>query len=137
MNKIIISGNLTKDVDLFEKNDIKIGKFTIAVTRQYKNTNGEYESDFLNCVIFKPSDYIVNNLTKGSKVLIDGSVQTRAYEVDGNKRYSTDIIVNKVELISKAKKAEKKQETNPYAEFGQQFEIREQEQIDMESEYPF
>lgn len=137
MNKIIISGNLTRDMELYEKKDMKIGKFTVAVSRQYKNEKGKYESDFLNCVIFKPSDYIVNNLTKGSKVLIDGSVQTRTYEIEGNKRYSTDIIVNKVELISQAKKQEEKQETNPYKEFGQQFEIREQEQIDMEGEYPF
>ena len=137
MNKIIISGNLTRDIELYEKKDMKIGKFTVAVTRQYKNEKGEYESDFLNCVIFKPSDYIVNNLTKGAKVLIDGSIQTRAYEVDGNKRYSTDIIVSKVELISQAKKVEEKQEINPYKEFGQQFEIKEQEPIDMESEYPF
>ena len=46
-------------------------------------------------------DYIKNNLMKGTKVAIDGSIQTRIYEIEGQKRYSTDIIVNKIEICSK------------------------------------
>ena len=101
MNKVILRGNLTKDIEIVENDKVKLGKFTIAVSRPYKNTKGEYESDFLNCIVFNGSDYIKNNLTKGTGILLEGSIQTRSYEVEGNKRYSTDIIVNKIEVLNK------------------------------------
>ena len=101
MNKVILNGNLTKDIEVIEKNNISLGKFTLAVLRPYKNANGEYESDFLNCVVFSANDYIKNNLKKGAKILLDGMIQTKSYEVEGTKRYSTDIVVNKIEILTK------------------------------------
>lgn len=101
MNKVILSGNLTKDIEVIEKNDISLGKLTLAVSRPYKNNNGEYESDFFNCVIFNANDYIKDNLKKGTKVLLDGMIQTKSYEVEGTKKYSTDIVVNKIEILIK------------------------------------
>lgn len=101
MNKVILSGNLTKDIEVIEKNDISLGKLTLAVSRPYKNANGEYGSDFFNCVIFNANDYIKDNLKKGTKVLLDGMIQTKSYEVEGTKKYSTDIVVNKIEILIK------------------------------------
>lgn len=101
MNKVILSGNLTKDIEVIEKNNISLGKFTLAVSRPYKNANGEYESDFLNCVVFNTHNYIKDNLKKGTKVLLDGMIQTKSYEVEGTKKYSTDIVVNKIEILTK------------------------------------
>lgn len=101
MNKCILSGNLVKDVDIITKNDLSISRFTLAVPKTYKNVKGEYESDFLNCVVFSANDYIKNNLKKGAKILLDGSIQTKSYEVEGTKRYSTDIVVNKIEILIK------------------------------------
>lgn len=101
MNKVILSGNLTKDIEVIEKNNISLGKFTLAVSRPYKNANGKYESDFLNCVVFNTYDYIKDNLKKGTKVLLDGMIQTKSYEVEGTKKYSTDIVVNKIEILTK------------------------------------
>ena len=101
MNKVILSGNLTKDIEVINKNNIDIGKFTLAVLKPFKNANGEYESDFLNCVVFNAYDYIKNNLKKGTRILLDGSIQTKSYEVEGTKRYSTDIVVNKIEIMKK------------------------------------
>ena len=69
--------------------------------KPYKNAKGEYESDFLNCVVFSANDYIKNNLKKGARILLDGSIQTKSYEVEGTKRYSTDIVVNKIEIMKK------------------------------------
>lgn len=101
MNKVFLIGNTTKDIETIENNKTNLSKFTIAISRTYKNAEGNYDSDFLNCIIFNASDYIKNNLTKGTKVAIDGSIQTRIYEIEGQKRYSTDIIVNKIEICSK------------------------------------
>lgn len=101
MNKIFLTGNTTKDIEIVENDKVKLGKFTIAVSRPYKNVDGSYDSDFLNCIVFNASDYIKNNLTKGTKIAVEGSVQTRTYEVEGQKKYSTDIIVNKIEILTK------------------------------------
>ena len=56
MNKVILSGNLTKDIEVIENDKIKLGKFTLAVTKPFKNSKGEYESDFFN----SPSCFIIN-----------------------------------------------------------------------------
>jgi single-strand DNA-binding protein len=101
MNKVILSGNLTKDIEVIKKENICLGKFTLAVSRPYKNNNGKYESDFFNCVIFNANDYIKDNLKKGTKILLDGIIQTKSYEVEGTKKYSTDIVVNKIEILIK------------------------------------
>lgn len=110
MNKVIISGNLTKDIEVIENDKIKLGRFTVAVTKPFKNINGEYESDFFNCIVFNANDYLKTNLTKGTKALVDGYLQNRSYEIEGNKKYVTEIIVNKIEVY--------KTKTNPYEEFG-------------------
>lgn len=101
MNKIFLTGNTTKDIEVVENDKVRLGKFTIAVSRPYKNLDGSYDSDFLNCIVFNANDYIKNNLTKGTKIAVEGSVQTRTYEVEGQKKYSTDIIVNKIEILTK------------------------------------
>lgn len=101
MNSFNGIGRLVKDIEITEKNEIKLGRFTIAIPRNWKNADGNYESDFLNCVLFNASDYIKDNLKKGSLVSIEGRIQTRSYEVNGTKKYSTDIIVNRVNILSK------------------------------------
>lgn len=129
MNKVIISGNLTRDVELTKANDLLIGKFSLGVSRTTKNKDGNYESDFLNCVVFNPGEYIQNNLLKGVRVLVEGRIQTKQYEKDGKNHYSTDIIVERIEILKKsenAPKTEEKAPNNPYEEFGKQFETKQQ-----------
>lgn len=110
--------------------------------RAYKNAKGEYETDFLNCVAFNTTDYVKQNLTKGTKILVEGSIQTSVYDdKKGNKRYSTDIIVNRVEILKKSENTSQnanKTSINPYQDFSEKVEsdIGQQIQID-ESELPF
>ena len=102
MNKIILTGNLTKDLEVrTTSNDMEIGNNTIAVTRPFKNVDGKYESDFFNFVIFKPSEYVKSHLVKGTKILLDGELRTRTYE-DKNKvkKTVTEIFTNKIEVLS-------------------------------------
>lgn len=101
MNSFNGIGRLVKDIEITEKNDIKLGRFTIAIPRSWKNADGNYESDFINCILFNANDYVKNNLKKGTQVSIEGRIQTRSYETNGVKKYSTDIVVSKVMVLQK------------------------------------
>lgn len=102
MNKVIISGNLVKDIEISKTpNDVSVARFTLAVQRKYSNENGEREADFLNCVAWRnQADNIAKYCKKGDKVGVVGTIQTRTYEAqDGTKRYVTEIIADEVEFI--------------------------------------
>ena len=138
MNKVLLTGHIVKNIEIFNE---KVGKFTIAVQRDYKNPDGDYDTDFLNCVLFTPTDFLTNNLLRGTKVLVDGRIQVSVYEKGQKKHYSTDIIVNKVEILSKPQNTSQnanKQPINPYQDFSEKVEsdIGQQIQIE-ESDLPF
>lgn len=106
MNKVILLGRLVKDPELATTtNGVSNCKFTLAVTRKYKNQNGETETDFLNCVCWRTLAENVNKfMKKGSQVVVIGSVQTRTYDAqDGTKRYVTEIMADEVEFVSSPK----------------------------------
>ena len=109
MNKIMVSGRLTKDG---ETRSTESGKHvysgSIAVNRKFKNKDGEYETDFFNFVYWNINDKFSEYLKKGKPVIIEGNLQNRNYEdKDGNKRYVTEIIAERIELIGEIKKEEK------------------------------
>lgn len=106
MNVFIGIGRLTKNVEVVEKGNLKIGKFSLAITRSHKNTEGEYEADFLNCIVFNINEYLTNNLLKGTLVSIEGRIQTRSYDLNGERRYSTDIIVDRINILGKKEQTE-------------------------------
>ena len=103
MNRVILTGRLTKDIDVRQKGDMSIGRFSVAVNRPYKNSEGEYETDFFNCVMFNVNSYIKENLLKGVSVAIEGRIQNSSYEVEGERRVSTDILVERIEVMNKPK----------------------------------
>ena len=105
MNKIIVSGRLTKDGEVRTTETNKsVYSGTIAVNRNYKNKDGNYDADFFNFVYWNISDKFAQYLKKGRAVIIEGSLQTRTYEKDGNKRNITEIIAERVELTGEVKK---------------------------------
>ena len=100
MNKIVLSGNLTKAVEVrYTINSLAIANFTLAVKRETKKD----ETDFINCVAYgKTAELIGQYLDKGSKILIEGHIHTDNYEnKEGKKVYTTDIVVDKIEFLSK------------------------------------
>ena len=100
MNKFVGSGNLTKAVEIrYTQQGLPIANFTLAIKREMK----EDETDFLSCVAYgNLADLISKYLDKGSRVLIEGRIQTGSYEnKDGKKVYTTNIVVDKVEFLSK------------------------------------
>lgn len=102
MQKFIATGNLTRDAELStSSNGTTICKFSLAVKRDYKNENGEYDTDFFNITVFgKKGESCGKYLKKGSKCCIIGRLQNNSYEKDGVKQYSTQIIANEVEFLS-------------------------------------
>ena len=103
MNKIILIGNLTRDPELTEiSNGSSVCRFSIAVTRDYKNSEGTRETDFFNITVWGVrGENCGKYLKKGSKVAITGSLQNRSYEdKDGNKRTTTDVVASEVEFLT-------------------------------------
>lgn len=103
MNKCIFIGNLTRDPELQTTGSgISLCRFSIAVNRNYSNSNGEREADFINIVTWRGlAENCGKYLSKGRKVCVVGQLQTRTYDdKDGNKRYATEIVAEDVEFIN-------------------------------------
>lgn len=122
MNRVVLSGFLTKDVKLAtSQNNVAVAQFDIAVRRNYKNENGEYETDFIHIVAWRGlAETVEKFCKKGSRVSICGRLQTRSYETaDGSKRYITEVVADDVEFLSTKEKVEKTSEDTkePVAKF--------------------
>lgn len=97
MNSVSLIGRLTKDPELKQTSSgIAFVNFSIAVQRQYKNSDGEYEADFINCIAWRTTAEFINKyFSKGSMIGVTGNIQTRSWDGDdGKKRYATDVVVN-------------------------------------------
>lgn len=102
MNKVILIGNLAKDPEAHTtQSGISRSTFTIAVQRRFTNQQGQREADFLPVIAWRQTaDFCNRYLTKGRKVCVEGSIQTRSYDAqDGSKRYVTEIIADSVEAL--------------------------------------
>ena len=102
MNKVILSGRLTKDVDLRTGNTT-FARFSMAVNRNFKNQDGKYDADFPGCVAFgKNAENIAKYFHKGSAIIIIGRIQTGSYKnKDGQTVYTTDVVVDEFEFGEK------------------------------------
>lgn len=102
MNKVFLIGNLTRDPELSTiPSGVSVCRFSIAVNRRFRNANGEQETDFFNIVVWRQQgENCAQYLKKGSKVSVIGQIQNRTYEVDGVKRYATDIVADEVEFLT-------------------------------------
>lgn len=103
MNKVIIIGNLTRDVELNETNSGKaVARMTVAVSRDFVDKDGNRETDFFNVVVWgNQAENCAKHLSKGKKCCVVGRLENRSWEDnDGNKRISTEIIAEQVEFLS-------------------------------------
>ena len=107
MNHVTLIGNLTKDIDLRSTlNGKHVARFNIAVRRDDKTT------DFPTCVAWgKTAELLEKYCPKGSKIGIEGSVQTSMYQKDGKNVYKTEINVSSVEFLSSKTNNSQNQET--------------------------
>lgn len=121
LNSVALTGRLTKDVDLrYTQSGTAVGSFTIAVDRQFRSANGERETDFINCAIWRKSAENFANFThKGSLVGIEGHIQTRTYDnAQGQKVFVTEVIVENFALLEPRQTSQESQQrsaNNPAA----------------------
>lgn len=109
MNKFIGVGRNTKDGELRTiESGINIYTNTLAMTNNFKNKDGNYDSEFINYIAYRSTaDFLNRFTTKGSLVSVEGRIHTRSYEdKDKKKVYVTEIIVENASVLSKVEKVE-------------------------------
>lgn len=135
MNIAMLIGRLTKDPDIkITERGMTIARFSVAVDRQ-PDKDGNKGTDFISCVAFgKTADVIQRFLGKGSKVGIEGRIQTGKYDRNGETVYTTDIIINRVEFLDSK---ESRSQTKPEPSKGnqEQYDMPDFETID--ADIPF
>lgn len=102
INRTVLVGRLTKDSDLrYTGSGTAVATFNLAVDRSFTNRDGERETDFIRCVIWrKAAENFANFTHKGSLVGIDGHIQTRNYEnKQGQRVYVTEVIADNFSLL--------------------------------------
>ena len=104
MNKVILTGNLTRDPEIrTTATDKTVATMGLAVRRGWKKTDdNQPDADFFNIVAWeKLAEFCRNYLMKGSKIIVEGRLQTRSYEAkDGTKRTITEVVANEIEFAS-------------------------------------
>lgn len=102
INRVVLIGRLTRDPVLrYTQNGAAVTSFTLAVNRQFTNSQGERDADFINCSIWRKAAEIFNQYTqKGSLVSVDGRIQTSSYDnQQGQRIYRTDVIVENFSFL--------------------------------------
>ena len=133
MNSVNLIGRLSNSPEIrHTTNNQVVCRFTLAVTRRFKNSAGDYEADFINCVAFgKTAELIGNYVEKGQQLAVEGRIQTGSYTAsDGSKRYTTDVIVENIYFLKSKEKPAHEQvseqvekQTDIFADFGENVAI--------------
>ena len=116
MNKFIGVGRNTKDGELrTTESGINIYTNTIAITNNFKNKDGNYDSEFINYIAYRQTAEFLNKYaSKGSMVAIEGRIHTRNYEdKDKKKIYVTEVIVENASVLDKKKETQETTEEVP------------------------
>ena len=108
MNKVILIGRLTKDVELryTQTNNTAVASFSLAVNRKFVKTGEERQADFFNIIAWnKLAENISKYLFKGNQVAISGRLETRSWDdQNGQKHYVTEVIAEEVDFIESKNK---------------------------------
>ena len=137
MNKVVIIGRFTRDPEVkytTGENATATARFSLAVNRRFKNKEGNYDADFINCVAFgKTAEFIEKYFTKGMAIGITGRIQTGSYtNKEGQKVYTTDVVVEETEFVESKNKDTSDNVPNNNANSNSNFE-----EVVSEDEMPF
>lgn len=115
MNKVILIGRLTRDPDVRysqAEEPVAVARYTLAVNRRF-HRDGEQAADFVSCVAFgKQGEFAEKYLRQGIKIAITGRIQTGSYtNRDGQKVYTTDVIIESQEFVESKKAVEEREAT--------------------------
>lgn len=137
INNVALVGRMAGDAELrYTPNNQAVATFRLAVNRTFKNQNGERETDFINCVIWRQqAENLVNWSKKGALIGITGRIQTRSYEnQQGQRVYVTEVVADNFQLLESRKDREAGQSQG----YSQQDFSRQAEPMDiLEEDLPF
>lgn len=108
LNQVVLVGRIVSNPELKEtSNDRKVSNITLAVPRTYKNKEGEYEVDYVDCELWQGiAENTCEYCHKGDLIGVKGKIEVDNYEVDGEKRKFTKVLAEKVTFLSTAKEKE-------------------------------
>ena len=109
LNNVVLVGRLTADPELKEiGKEGKVVNFSLAVQRGYKNADGEYDTDFIQCNVWNQvAENLKEYVKKGDLIGVKGTLQSSSYEdKDGNKRYKLEVRAEKITFLSSKKEVE-------------------------------
>ena len=142
-NKVILAGNLGKDVELrYTLAGAAVASFYLATTERYKDKDGnkQEKTEWHNIVMWRQLAELASKyLQKGSKIYLEGKIQTRSYDdKDGNKRYVTEIIADQMEFLGGNQQTTHQQKaTQQQAPRGYEVGMRPQQSFNPDDEIPF
>ena len=111
LNQLTLVGRLVRNPEVITTNDTKLSHITIAVPRSYKKINGEYETDYINCTLWRGiAESTAEYCKKGDLIAIRGRLQSSVYEKDGKNVYTTDVIVEKITFLTTCREKETTEE---------------------------
>lgn len=94
----------------YTQSNLAYCKFTLAVNRKYSK-NGEKQVDFINCVAWrKTAENLAGYMSKGSKIAVEGAIQTVSYEKNGQRIYTTEVMAESIEFLDSVKKQQEHQD---------------------------
>lgn len=113
LNQVVLVGRLTKDLEVKELEDgKKVTNLTLAIPRSFKNADGEYETDFIDCSLWNSiAENTAEYCKKGDIIGVKGRLQSSSFEKeDGNKEFRTQVMAEKVTFLSSRSKDEPERE---------------------------
>lgn len=122
INSVCLVGRLTRDPELrYTPSNVAVATFSLAVNRNFKDANGERETDFINCVIWRQqAENLANWAKKGALIGITGRIQTRSYEnQQGQRVYVTEVVAENFQMLE-SRAAREGGNANQGNTFGQQ-----------------
>jgi single-strand DNA-binding protein len=103
LNQVTIMGNLTRDPELRQTpNGQSVCSFSLALNRSYKDSSGEWQeaTDYIDVVAWSTlAERVAQYLSKGRRALVQGRLQSRSWEQDGNKRNKVEVLANDVTFL--------------------------------------
>nr|DAV12401.1 MAG TPA: Single strand binding protein [Caudoviricetes sp.] len=104
INNVVLVGRLTRDPELrYTPSNVAVATFRLAVNRNFKNQAGDYEADFISCIMWRQqAENFANWLKKGALVGITGRIQTRSYDnQQGQRVYVTEVVAESFQILEK------------------------------------
>lgn len=110
-NSVVLVGRITKDLSIQEKENNKRAFLVLAVPREFKNSDGNYETDFIKCTLWNGvATNTKEYCKKGDVIGIKGRLQSSQFEKDGETVYTMEVIVDKVTFLTPKDKTIEKAE---------------------------